>query len=778
MSVLTVKLRRDLRQSRAQVLGIVVTVFLGVMLFGATYDAYHSLTASYETMFERVGFADLWITAAPEGLEHALAADPAVAAAEVRHTVDVPFRIGDRRLVGRVVGVPVGATVNQVMILDGEPFDPRATDQAVADQHLARTFELKVGDTVEVATPAGWRPVTITGIGASAEYIWPSKSRQELLALPDQFGVLYAPDRVVAAAGPAAVRDVVVRLRPGVDREAELARLAELATVHGGGDTYTRAEQPSNAALQEDVKGFGEMSFMFPMLFLGAAGLGMWVLLTRMVVAQRAIIGTLRAEGMGRRQVFSHYLGYGVGAGLVGAIPGAAAGAGLALVIAHAYTGAIHVPVTVVRVSPATPIIGALFGLVGGALAAWAPARRAMALEPAEAMRGPAPTGRGKVTLLERFWPGPLPAGVRLVIRNAVRNPRRTVATGLGVVLGLTLVLVSWGMIDTVQVLLDRQFHDIVQADAQVAFLTPSDDLSVLEAVDGVAAVEPVVQVPASVVAGGQTYGTILWGFDRDTTMHRFLTSSDRELRLGDGLVVGVDLQDLLGVDVGDTVTLRVGPTGEAFDVPIAGFVDEPLGTQAYLDLATLEAAAPRIVAVGRQAMVRYEPGADPDALRRSLEATPGVAAVIPTRALEAAADEYMGLFYALVGIMLVLGAALALVLVFNTMTVNLAERTVEVATMKAEGVPARRLARLITVENMVVMVGATLPGLVVAYYVAAGFMASFDSDLFTFTLHIRPLTFVWTALAIIAAGVASQGPGFRTLRRLDVARVVRERSV
>ncbi len=778
MRVLTVKLRRDLRRSRAQVLGIVVTVFVGVMLFGASYDAYQSLTASYETMFDRVGFADLWVTAAPEGLEATLAADPAVEAAEVRHTVDVPFRIGDRRLVGRVVGVPEGATVNQVMVLDGAMFDPSAADQVVADQHLARAFQLEVGDTVEVATPVGWRPVTVVGIGASAEYLWPSKSRQELLALPDQFGVLYAPDPVVAAAGPAAVRDVVVRLREGVEQDSELSRLATLAMAAGGGDTYTRDEQPSNAALQEDVQGFGQMSFLFPVLFLGAAGLGMWVLLTRMVVAQRAVIGTLRAEGMSRRQVFSHYLAYGVGTGLVGAIPGAAAGAGLALVIAHAYTGAIYVPITVVRVTPSTPVFGVLFGLVGGALAAWAPARRAMALEPAEAMHGPAPTGRGKVTLVERVWPGRLTAEARLVVRNALRNPRRSIATGLGVVLGLTLVLVSWGMIDTVQVLLDRQFRQIQQADAQVAFLAPPGDLSALGRVDGVAAVEPVVQTPVSIVAGDRTYGTILWGFDRDTTMHRFLTASDDELRLGDGLLVGVDLHDLLGVDVGDTVTVRVGPTGETFDVPIAGFVDEPLGTQAYMDLAVLDGIAPQVASLARQAMVRYRSDADPDAVRRSLEATPGVAAVVPTRALEAAADEYMGLFYAFVGIMLVLGAALAFVLVFNTTTVNLAERTVEVATMKAEGVSAAQLARLITVENLTVMVAATLPGLVVAYYVAAGFMASFDSDLFTFTLHIRPLTFLWTALAVLVAGFVSQRPGLRTIRSLDVARVVRERSV
>ncbi len=780
MGVLNTKLRRDLRQSRAQVLGIVFTVFLGVTLFGATYDAFHSLTASYETLYERLGFADLWVTAAPEDLESTLSADPAVEAAEVRHTVDVPFRVGDATLVGRVVGVPETATVNKVMLLEGEMYDQTATDQVVADQHLAKAFELEVGDQIEVATPLGWREVSITGIGASAEYVWPSKSRQEILALPDQFGVVYAPDAVVAGAGPAAVREIVVRLDGSADPATELPRLENLVLDRGAGDTYSRAEQPSNAALQEDVKGFGQMSFMFPVMFLGAAGIGMWVLLTRMVVAQRAIIGTLRAEGMDRRQIFRHYLTYGVGSGLAGAIPGAAAGAGLALVIAGAYTEAINVPVTVVRVEPLTLVIGVAFGLVGGLAAAWAPARQAMSLQPAEAMRGPAPTGRGRVTLLERMVPARLSAGGRLVIRNTVRNPRRTFATGLGVVLGLVLILVSWGMIDTVQILLERQFGQIQRADAQVAFLQPPGpaDIAGLAGVDGVAAAEPIVQVPVSLAAGDEVYGTVMWGFRTETSMHGFLGPSDEPVPLGDGLVVGADLADLLGVEVGDTITVRIGSTGEVWNERLAGFVEEPLGTQGYLDLETLEGQAPRAATIGRQAMVRYSPEAEPDTVQAAVAKVPGVAAVVSTRSLQEAAEGFMGLFYVFVGVMLVLGVTLAFVLIFNTMTVNLAERTVEVATMKAEGVSERRLARLITVENLIVMVGATIPGLVIAYFAAAGFMASFDSDLFTFTLHIRPLTFLWTALAVLAAGLLSQRPGLKRLRALDVARVVRERSV
>jgi putative ABC transport system permease protein len=55
--------------------------------------------------------------------------------------------------------------------------------------------------------------------------------------------------------------------------------------------------------------------------------------------------------------------------------------------------------------------------------------------------------------------------------------------------------------------------------------------------------------------------------------------------------------------------------------------------------------------------------------------------------------------------------------------------------------------------------------------------MASFSSDLFQFELAVRPTTFVGTAVAIVVVALLSQVPSLRTVRRLDLARVVRERA-
>ncbi|HET6495836.1 MAG TPA: ABC transporter permease, partial [Thermoleophilia bacterium] len=214
------------------------------------------------------------------------------------------------------------------------------------------------------------------------------------------------------------------------------------------------------------------------------------------------------------------------------------------------------------------------------------------------------------------------------------------------------------------------------------------------------------------------------------------------------------------------------------FAVRVAGFVDEPLGTFAYMSLPALRAASGSGNDPVNAAMVVFAPGADASVVREELNALPQVAAVIDSRALYATAQSYMGLFYAFVGLMVVLGAVMALALIYTTMSSNISERLTEMASLRAAGMGRRDLAILISGENMLLTCLGIVPGLIVGYYAARAFMASFSSDLFTFDLVLRPWTPVVVALALIVAALLSQWPVLRAVERIDIAKVVRERSM
>jgi putative ABC transport system permease protein len=442
-------------------------------------------------------------------------------------------------------------------------------------------------------------------------------------------------------------------------------------------------------------------------------------------------------------------------------------------------------------------VVGVGFGVVAGLAAAWAPARAALRVSPADAMRGDTPVHGGRVSLAERAIPPlrRLPSRWRMTLRGVGRNPRRSLSTVVGVVLGLVLVFVSWGMVDTTEVLVNRQFGEVDRQSSQVFYerSTTAADVSAVAGAAGVAAAEPVAQLPVAVSAGmggaGSTgYGTQLTAFVPGTTMHGFLSPDGSAIPLPDaGVLLGSALEGQVGVNVGDPVMLSFPTLGATAQTSVAGFVSEPLGTSAYIArpaleqmLASARPAVPHdaLTAPGvGSVMAQVAEGADASAVRGELLDLPGVSVVVDSRALYDVAQSLLGFFYVFVGVMLVFGALLAFALIFTTMSVNISERTGELATMRAGGFGLGSIARLLTGENVLLTAVGIVVGLPLAVLTASLFMASFSSDLFQFDLVVRPRTLVVTALAMLVVALLSQIPGIRSVGRLDLGRVVRERS-
>jgi putative ABC transport system permease protein len=775
------KLVRDLGRHRAQFIAIGVTMFLGVTIFAATYDSFRNLQASYATTATEYRFANLTIDGGDtDTFADEAAAIEGVDTVAVRRVVDVPFRIGDVKLLGRAVEIPAGEQplVNRLEVLSGA-YPQVGGGGVLVEQHMAEHFGFSAGATFEVLNGDTWTPVTVAGVAASPEYIWTARSRQELLTTPDNFGVAFVTS-ALAGSLASTPNEAVVYYRDGEPDAALTDTLSAVARDLGATAVTTRADQASNAALEEDLAGFEEMAVFFPLLFLAAAAMAAYVMISRLVHTQRPHIGVLLANGFTRRQVLMHYLGYGFVPGLLGAVPGAIAGVLLARLITRLYTDLLAIPVTLIRFYPGTLIGGVLFGLAASLVAALAPALVASRVAPAEAMRGETPSGTGRVSLLERVIPPlrRLPVPWRMTLRGIGRNPRRTTYTIIGVVLSLMLVLVSWGMIDTIRHLLDRQFVEIQQEDATVYFVGPADPSQVqaLLDIDGVATAEPTLTIPASLRAPAGSYDTAVTVLADDTAMHRFVAPDGTWFELpDDGVVLGAATRDLVGVEVGDAVGLQLSGVGFV-DTVVAAFVEEPLGTMAYASRSYAERLAGTSLPASA-ALVTYETGAESDTIRAAITDFAEVAAFEDAKALYAVVQDYMVLFYAFVGVMLVFGAAMAFALIFNSMSVNIAERTREVATLLAVGTDRRRISRYITAENLLVALLGIPLGLVVGYFAAAAAMGSFSSDLFAFDLWMAPTTYLWAAVSILIVALISQWPGLRAIRRISIPQIVKERS-
>ena len=361
-----------------------------------------------------------------------------------------------------------------------------------------------------------------------------------------------------------------------------------------------------------------------------------------------------------------------------------------------------------------------------------------------------------------------------MAVRGIGRDRRRSLSTIVGVVCALVLVLASWGMIDTVEILLDRQFTDVQRQDAQVYF--DADEVTALAAVrklPGVEHAEAVGQANVIVGSDHDDYATVLLAFGPTTEMHGFGASGPPT----GGLVAGRSLGALLEVGVGDTVTISAAGAGagsSSVSMRVEGFVDEPLGTFVYADPASVRPLMTKDVAT---VMVRFAEDTDRQEMRRVITRVPGVVAYADSRALYDTAQSFLGLFYAFVGVMLAFGALMSFALIFAITSANAAERSAELAAMRVNGMSPTQLGRLLGGENLVLTAASIVPGLVAGWAVSALFMSSFSSDLFDFGLHMRMRTPIIAAAAVVAVSTFAHWPASRMIARLDLAEVVRQRS-
>ncbi|KZS61195.1 ABC transporter permease [Mycobacterium ostraviense] len=773
--ILLRKVRRDLWGQRSQFLAAAVVMGIGVAVFVGATDAYANLQQSFARVYATQLLPDVVISGPGVfGLDEAARTLPGHPNVELRQQSDVSIRIRGRTLFGRAVGVPVATqpAVSKLAVRSGG-LPPRGS--VLVDEHVAAHYGLHPGDTIELLGPSGWRPVSVSGSAVSTEYLWPARSRAETVTTPEYFGVVFvpAPDMVQFAARPA--DQLLAYARDRDQAHALVTAATELASSHAMVAT-SRDELPSYSFLRDGMESVRKFARLLPWVFLVAAVGGTQVLLSRLVAAQRAVIGTLSANGLSGRTILSHYLTYGVAVGVAGATAGMIGGYVLGGWYTAQYTQALGLPQRATSLYPSSLLIGAIAGAAASALAAWTPARAASRVSPADAMRISPTCVRGGVSVAERLLP-PLrriPTRWRMTLRGITRNRRRTILTVAGVVASVCLVMVFAGMRDTVNGVIDRQYGEIELQDAQVITAAGTADAvaGALRADPQVAAAEPFTRLDVTVQGSNNRYDTLLIALPRATRMHRFPFGGSSRSLPRDGVLLGAGLRAILGVTVGDKIAITNAQKGIRLEQPVAGFADEPMSPVVYVAAEQVPALAPSGV------LLKLAPGVNQDSKGQDVTALHGVVAYVPTDSVSTTIRKAFELYNVLVALTLLSAGVMSAALLYNAMSANVSERTGELSTLQAAGMDARQLGRLVAAENMTLVAIGLPAGLIAGTWLAEWFLSTYVTQGYRWHLMMHTTTPLLVTAGVLIASLLTLIPAFRVIGRMDVAKVVRERTL
>lgn len=275
-----------------------------------------------------------------------------------------------------LVGVEL-ARYDRIVGLSGKVMDGQARlgpGEAMLGRDLARDLGVRVGDRVSVVVVGPQGNVADTARVTALVDLGVRELNRRTVYVP-----LRAAQSLVGLPGGATHVDLTLT---DVWAASELA--AELARRH---PYKVESWQQLNAQLVSALNAQSISTTLIRGVVMVVVVLGIASVLVVSVVQKRREIGILRAMGATRGQVLRIFLLQGA---LVGAI-GSALGVLLAVLLIWAFTsfvrGSDGLPLFAITLAPGLALRIAGIATVCGVLAAVAPARRAAALDPAQAIR-------------------------------------------------------------------------------------------------------------------------------------------------------------------------------------------------------------------------------------------------------------------------------------------------------------------------------------------------------------------------------------------------------
>ncbi|MFJ8655431.1 ABC transporter permease [Streptomyces rochei] len=650
---------------------------------------------------------------------------------------------------------------------------PRGPTEAMVDSDTADKHDLKIGDELRTiaqtgdfkAKIVGIASFTVTNPGAAVVYFDTPTAQRQLLGGADRFSQF----NVTAASG---VTDA--QLKQNVT-----------AALDGGSYKVQTAKETSDEG-REDVGEFMNVIKYAMLGFAGIAFLvGIFLIINTfsMLVAQRTReIGLMRAIGSSRRQVNRSVLVEALFLGTVGSVLGVAAGVGIAVGLMKLMSAAgMNLSTDDLTIKTATPVVGLVLGIVVTVLAAYLPARRAGKISPMAALRDAGTPADGKagwirgliglvltgagaaalftagaadkasegsmmlgagivLTLIGFVVIGPLLAGFvvrvisavllrafgpvgRLAERNALRNPRRTGATGAALMIGLALVaclsVVGSSMVASATSELDKTVGAdfIVQGNQRIVPQAEKamQDTPGLEHVTRYKVLDATLTSPDGktdddgVTAADPTYAE---------DVRRVTTAGELSAAYGtDAMSVGSDYAEKHGVQVGDTISVAF-KGGETAKLKVAAITSDDVAIDQgarYISIETMRKYLPAENVPPNMIMFAKAEEGQADqayaALKKSLDAYPQYQVADQTDYKQELKDQVGQLLNMVYGL-LALAIIVAVLGVVNTLALSVVERTREIGLMRAIGLSRRQLRRMIRMESVVIALFGALLGL------------------------------------------------------------------
>lgn len=522
----------------------------------------------------------------------------------------------------------------------------------------------------------------------------------------------------------------------------------------------------SFASFKTDSDGISAIGFMFPIIFFLVAALVSLTTMTRMVEEQRTQIGTFKALGYSKLEITKKYFLYALLATLSGSVIGVVLGEALIprLIVETYKIVYVNLNKTVVTPDFLYAVIAVAIAVVCTTGAALIASRKYLKETPASLMRPETPKIGKKIFLekIDGFWLR-LNFSQKAALRNLVRYKKRLFMTVFGVAGCMALMLVGFGIRDSVSSMTGNQFDKIWNYDGTITVneaLTRTDRRHLLSEVQKTPGVKDYLQVYRTlnyVNAGDKENDAYVIVPQNVDFLADYITLESRtgghSYSLTDNTVIITEkLADLLDVKIGDKITLKTEKEGEpTVELPISGIVENYIYHYVYMSPATYKSLYGESPVLNTL-LLRSNESSNAE-FSKSILKINGVTSITMNSDSQKQLDSTMDKLMLIVALMIVSAGLLAFVVLYNLNNINITERKRELATLKVLGFFDDEIEKYVYRENIILTVIGSIIGIALGVVLHMFVMRSVETDTMMFGRHIGWLSFV---LSILLTGVFS----------------------
>ncbi len=547
-----------------------------------------------------------------------------------------------------------------------------------------------------------------------------------------------------------------------------------------------------------DAERIGKIGKVFPLLFFLVAALVSLTTMTRMVEEQRSQIGTLKALGYSGGVICIKFFLYALLATVVGSVFGTLIGEKLfpwVIITAYGmmYTGiyAMALPYHWGIAIGATVL--AIVCILGGCMAVCV--RTAMG-QPATLMRPPAPKAGKRIWLeyIKPLWKR-MTFTQKASARNLFRYKKRMIMTVFGIGGCMGLLLVGFGVRDSILAIAKYQFGEIFVYDAGITLdmEAEEDDRRVLQ--DYVASYEGVM---SQTLLHTEWIDAVLGDVTKNCTMFVPMDTEHignyfvmRDRLTGEGIAfpektgtvaLSEKMATELGVEIGDTLQLKPDETS-SYEVEVGCIYENYIQHYIFMTPETYEQvfeatpeyqtlwvrAEERDPKTGLGTVTGLSQSDFEDQFCTDMLLQEGCSTVALSSTTQGSIDDMLASLDLVVWVLILSAGLLAFIVLYNLNNINITERRRELATIKVLGFYDNEVASYVYRDSFALTamgcVAGILMGKVMHYYV----IITAEVELMMFGRNILLPSYAYSILLTLLFSIIVNQVMNRQLKKIDM---------